>query len=296
MKEVKKEEYDPNKCFVNLTYKCNNRCVSCIMPTRNLQGEKSLKQIKIETNEILKNSGHIEFNGGEPTLNKDLFRILHYTNEKKENVEVALITNARIFSILDYVNKLNSLNLKNFKIVTTLYGHKKEIHDGITRTPCSFEQQIKAIKNLINKRIQIELRIVINKLNYKYLDKIAQFIIENFNREDFLSVIFISMKIIGEAYKNRRIVVYKISDAIPHISKAAERLTEKKFKVGLFHLPHCVLPRKLWNLSGGITAERSEICFLPFCKNCTKKEKCSGIWKSYIEVFSPNEFNPIKEK
>lgn len=290
-----KEKYDPNKSFVNLTYKCNNRCISCIMPHRVSQEEKSLGGIKTEIKKILKNSYNIGFNGGEPTLNPHLFKILNYTNKQKRNIEVSLLSNARMFSNLGYLNKLKLLRLRNFKIVTTLYGPNAKIHDAITRTPDSFDQQIRAIKNLIHFNIKIDLRIVINKLNYKYLDDMAKFIVKNFNKEDFLSIALINMKICGEAYKNRTAVVCKIIEIMPHVKKSAKRLLKNKFKVYLLHFPHCVLPKTLWFLSKGVTAEKTEICFLPECKHCLQKKNCSGIWKGYCNLFGDKDFQAIKK-
>ena len=289
-----KEEYDHNKDFVNLTYRCNSKCISCIMTQRALQEEKSFGQIKMEIDNILNHSDHIAFNGGEPTLNPDLFKILEYTNKKKRNVEISLLSNSRMFSNSRYLNRLNSLKLENFKILTSLYGHNARLHDSITRTPGSFDQQINAIKNLIDSKIRIELRIVINKLNYKCLDDIARFIIGNFKKEDFFSIVFVNMKIYGEAHKNRDIVTYKISEIMPYVEKSVKRLLKSRFNVHLFHFPHCVLPEPFWHLSKGVTAERTEICFLPECEHCLKREDCSGIWKGYASLFGAEEFNPIR--
>jgi len=285
---------DPNKSFVNLNYKCNNRCSSCIMESMNSNLEKDLETIKKEIDIITENLNHIEFNGGEPTLNKNLFEIIRYTLEKKPSIEITLITNSRIFSLPAYVKKLKALDIKNFKICTTLYGNNSKIHDAITRTPKSFEQQIKGIRNLLNGGIKIELRIVINKINYTSLEEMAHFIITNFNNKDFILINFISMKIFGESYKNKDIVSVKILETTPFVEKAIELLQKEKFNIRLSHFPHCVLEDKFWNTLAGITAEKEEIVFLSQCKSCKKRKVCSRIWKSYSKIFGGGEFKPIR--
>lgn len=286
---------DPHKSFVNLNYNCNNNCSSCIMESMNSKLEKSIEKIKKEIDEITENLNHIELNGGEPTLNKNIFNILRYIKEKNKDIEIALITNARMFSIPSFAKKLKDLNLKRFKIDTTIYGPNSNLHDAITRTPNSFNQQIRGIKNLISHGIKIELRVVINKINYKSLNEISEFIIKNFKKEEILSVTFISIKYFGEAYRNRNIVGIKISEIIPHLERATNNLLKNNFKVNLFHFPHCILKEKYRNLSFGVTAESEEIVFIEQCALCKEKENCSGIWKSYFELFGGNEFEIIKK-
>jgi MoaA/NifB/PqqE/SkfB family radical SAM enzyme len=286
---------DPHKSFVNLNYNCNNNCSSCIMEYMNSQIEKSTKKIKEEIDIILKDLNHIELNGGEPTLNKNLFSILKYIEEKKKGMEIALITNARMFSIPSFAKRLKYLNLKKFKIDTTIYGPNSKIHDAITRTPNSFNQQIRGIRNLINHGIKIELRIVINKINYKVLNEISEFIIKNFKKEEILSVTFISIKYFGEAYRNKNIVGVRISEIIPHLERAVDNLLKNNFKVNLFHFPHCILKEEYRNLSFGITAESEEIAFVKECTFCKERKNCSGIWKSYLEIFGEKEFKKIEK-
>ena len=65
---------DPNATFVNLNYKCNNNCISCIREEHNkITPDPKLEDIKKIIDLILSYSDHIEFNGGEPTLRKDIF-------------------------------------------------------------------------------------------------------------------------------------------------------------------------------------------------------------------------------
>jgi MoaA/NifB/PqqE/SkfB family radical SAM enzyme/precorrin-6B methylase 2 len=264
------------------------------MESMNSKLEKSIERIKEEIDNIIENLNHIELNGGEPTLNKNLFKILEYIERKNKDIEIALITNARMFSIPSFAKKLKDLNLKRFKIDTTLYGADSKLHDAITRTPNSFNQQIRGIKNLINHGIKIELRIVINKINYKALKEISEFIIKNFRKEDILSVTFISIKYFGEAYKNRNIVGIRIFEIVPYLEKAVDILLKNNFKVNLFHFPHCILKEEYRKLSFGITAESEEIVFMKQCALCKEKENCSGIWKSYFEIFGENEFKSIE--
>ncbi len=288
-----KIEKDPHNCFVNLNYKCNNNCISCIREERNkLTQDPDFELIKREIDSISSYSTHIAFNGGEPTLRKDLLRIINYTSRKKLSIEISLLSNCRLFSNESYVLKLKkSINGSNFKIVTTIYGPNSKIHNAVTRTPDSFEQQMKGIKNLIKHGIKIELRIVINRINYLYLLEISEYITSNFENNDFIYAVFINQKIYGIAKDNYSLISYKLPEIIDKLQEAINELVKNNFQVKLFHFPHCILPEELWHLSMGKSAEESEIVFPPFCNRCLNKSRCSGIWKGYYELegFHPNK-------
>jgi organic radical activating enzyme len=254
---------------------------------------KTLDQIKTEVDEILSFSNHIDFNGGEPTLNKDLLEILKYADSKKENLEIGLLTNSRMFSNRNYAQRFREIKSRQFKVVTSIYGHSPELHDSITRTPGSFIQQLQGIRNLIELGVKIDLRIVINQLNVNHLDKIAEFISSSFSPGYFLRITLINMKLYGIALKNSDITSYRITAAVPWVEKCAFKLIENGFPLSLFHFPHCCLPKYLWKFSAGLTAEKSQIVFLNQCMECLFSKKCSGVWREYVRVFGTDEFKTI---
>lgn len=285
---------DNNASFINLNYECNNNCLSCIMERKFLYSKtRTIEKIKKKIDHILSYSDHIEFNGGEPTIRKDFFEILKYASQKKAK-EIGIISNGRMFSYPQFVKKLTNIQINNLKIEISLYGPDSKIHDSITRAPGSFNQAIKGIRNLIKNNISVELRVIINKLNYRYLEEIAEFIISNFNKDELLRIVFINIKYFGIAFDNQNLISYKITEAFPYVNKAVNKLLNKDFKINLFHFPHCILPKDLWDLSLGVTAEKPEIVFPKECNSCSQKLDCSGIWKSYHDIFGSEELKTIK--
>lgn len=285
-----------NSAFVNVNFVCNSNCISCIREkTAWSAPSPDFNHIKKRIDSIVSSSGHIGFNGGEPTLRKDIFGIINYAARKKKNMEIALLSNCRVFYNLSYVNKLKKSVLdNNFKIVTTIYGHSPKIHDTITRTPGSFKQQISGIKNLLKSGFKVELRIVINKINAEHIPKIAEYVSSAFNPSDFISVAFINQKIYGIAKDNYAFAGYKVKDIINELDSASQILIKNNFNLALYHFPHCILPKKLWGFSVGKSAEDSELVFPDFCRTCQRKDECSGIWKGYYDIEGASEFKPIK--
>ena len=287
---IKMEQDKKFMTFLPVIFNCNDNCISCPVPRRTGNPNPSIKEIKKKIDEILSFSDHIEINGGEPTIRNDLPKILEYI-ESKNAKEISLLTNTRRFCYNNYAKKI--AKTKNLKIITTLYGHDALLHNSITRTPKSFEQKIDGIKNLISYNVPIELRILIHKMNYKHLDSIANFIIENFQKENFEKIIIMNPRLTNTAKNHEHIVSEKITVLASVLEKPFLKLKEKGFKVGFFHFPHCVLSKQIQEFSHGATAGKPSVVFAEKCSKCSKKEKCSGIWKSYLEIFGEEEFNPI---
>jgi His-Xaa-Ser system radical SAM maturase HxsC len=235
--------------------------------------------------------GSLCFTGGEPTLRKELFSILKYTRKKHPDLYIFLVTNGRLFAYESFAKKLADLNLGNFMVGVALYGHKAEIHDKITRAPKSFEQTVKGIRNLIKHNIDVELRIIINKINYRTMPETAAFICDEF--EGVRRVVFINMKYTGNAYVNRDKLFVRYKDSNPYVEKAVDTLLEKGIAVRMFHFPFCTIEQKYWEFSKGVTKQSTELMFVKACENCEMREECPRIWKTYYVLAGDEEFKPI---
>lgn len=249
-----------------------------------------MDRFKRSINLVDKDVAVMNFNGGEPTLLPKLFDVFRYTREKLPNAVIQLQTNARMFSYNSYTKDFIGLGLNNFNFLITLYGHNAAVHDAITRSPGAFEQTVKGIKNLLSYGQSVEVRVVVNKINYKYVEDIAKFALENF--PGIYRLAFLNLKVTGECYKNRKHTVVPYTEVIPYITKAVEVL-KGKLNVNLFHFPLCILPKEYWDFCIGPTINDMELAHPQICETCTKKDKCAKIWKSYADVKGTNEFKSI---
>ena len=274
------------KTSVPVIYDCNNNCISCSIP-RKQSKKPSLEEIKKDIDEILKNSDYIEINGGEPTLRKDLLKILRHI-ETKNPKEIRLLTNAKSFYYEDYSKKISKI--KNLKIITRLYGHNPKIHDAITRTPKSFEQKIAGIKNLIKYKVPIELRILLHKMNYNHFKDIVEFLILDFKKDDFNKIIIMNSKLTETARENKNKIAEKLTVLAEVLEEPIKKLIKKGFNIEIHNFPYCILPKPLWKFSKESTSRNWEIVFTEKCKTCIKEQGCAGIWKSYLDIFGSNEF------
>jgi len=232
--------------------------------------------------------------GGEPTIHPDFLKLLSFIRKKFPSVIIELDTNGRRFCYPSFTKKV--LGLKKINIYTSLHGFDTKTHDAITRTPGSFFQTVKGIKNILEYKnvglCELELRIIVTNLTYQYIEKILKFIKENFPQVNRIVIIFMEME--GHAKKNFKTVGLSYSQFqsyIPRIAKWIPKFKELRF----YHFPLCVIDHSLWKYTWR-TLPDYEVTFLPKCKTCLYEKYCLGIHKDYIEKVGVKEFKPIKKK
>jgi His-Xaa-Ser system radical SAM maturase HxsC len=234
------------------------------------------------------------FTGGEPTLREEFFEILKYAREKHPEKFLFVVSNGRKFASEEFTKKLADLNLGNFRLGIALYSHKANVHDEITQAKGSWQEAVQGIKNLLKYGFKVELRILVEKLNYQEMEETARFIVDNFNGLE--RVVFINLKYTGNAFINRKKVFVRYGKVVPFIQKAADVLLENGFEVKLFHFPLCIIDKKYWKLAEGTTKQENELTLLEKCELCIVKERCPKIWKSYLPLAGSDEFQPILKK
>jgi His-Xaa-Ser system radical SAM maturase HxsC len=271
---------------ISLTQRCNNFCVMCYEPHL-FQNHPSFEELK-EQILSLKNPQEIYLSGGEPTIRNDLAEIILFIKKTFPSIKVNLITNGRMFFYKDFTKKIKKTKID--RIITEIHGSNAEIHDSITQVKGSFHQTIEGINNIISEGLNLELRIVINKLNYKDLENIAVFICDNF--KNISNVVFFPINIWGNAYKNLDKVVNTFTDAKQYLESALDIL-DSKFNIKLFHYPFCVIDKKYWKFVQGVTTDTNRLMFVDSCDSCIMKNKCPMIWKTYVVNIGEKEFKPI---
>lgn len=264
-----------------ITSKCNNNCVMCIHNSninKNIDLEFSI--IKDDFLELKDIYSDIFISGGEPTMHPKFFHILNLIS-KKFSSQIQLLTNARIFCYNKFINNLNNLNIKNIIFGIPFYSCEKKIFESISRTPNSYNQAITGIGNLLKYDYDIELRIIIHKLNYKTLPDISHYVLKNFPK--IKKIFFANMDYIGNGFKNKKILYVEYKKVKPYLEKALD-IINNKFEINVHHMPFCELNKKYWKHIAIATVVPQKHIFLKKCNNCILKEKCCGFWKNYLFV------------
>lgn len=234
----------------------------------------------------------IYISGGEATVRPDFFDLLSLIAKSFPLAKISIISNGRRFFYVDFVKKCLFHLSVNF--VIPIHGWDSETHDKVTGVQGSFDQTISGLENIFSLRQpgqEVEIRIIIHKINYKNICKIVDLILKKFPAVD--KVVFVFIEYEGQAIKNIRSVKLSYKDFYPKFGQLEKYL--KKFKeIRFYHFPLCAMPKSFWPYMWR-TLAADKVTFLPECAGCKVKKFCLGIHKNYLELFGGDEFKPVKK-
>ncbi len=150
----------PLSVQLDLTYRCNERCVHCYLDHED-HGEMSTTEIK-DLLDQLAAAGvfFLNLSGGEIFMRKDFFEILEYA--RKLQFSVKLKTNAVMIRAAK-AKRIAELAVESVQI--SLYSHKPEVHDEITKLPGSFKRTMEGARLLKAHGVKVSFANVLMKHN-----------------------------------------------------------------------------------------------------------------------------------
>ncbi len=250
---------------------------------------KTKSEIIREVKKIPEREDVISLTGGEPTLRSDLLDILRKIREKRPHSFIRIMTNGRMFFYTQYVKKISEIG--KIKAEIPVYSHRSGIHDKITRAEGSFSETYEGIKNALESGIETGLRIIVQKSNFRELDKISMHFAEKFKKLDKITFVF--AELMGNAYANRKEVGVTYTEAGPCVKKAVDFLKGRISDVRLYNFPLCVLDREIRKYAEGRRTPEKRLCFLKECEYCESFEKCNLVNKIYFFMNGGKEFRRI---
>jgi len=161
-----------NFLWVELTSKCNLRCIHCYANSDNTQNDilpinviiKALKDAR------LLGCKKIQFTGGEIfTIGKSrIFAIIDAAKEIGFS-SIELYTNCTIMDeeIITFLQK----NKDRISIATSVYGPDSETHNTITQTANSFERTINNLRKLLVEGMRLRVGVIKMKQNEEKIGK-----------------------------------------------------------------------------------------------------------------------------
>ena len=163
MEELNQKAFDlgvPLSVHLDITWRCNEKCVHCYLDHTG-KGELSTEEIKDVLRQLAEAGVFfLTISGGEPLLRTDCFEILEYARALRFNVK--LKTNAVMIG-QGQAEELRRLNIEQIQV--SIYSHREEIHDAITKLPGSLQRSIKAIRLMRAQGLKVSLTMVLMKQN-----------------------------------------------------------------------------------------------------------------------------------
>jgi radical SAM protein with 4Fe4S-binding SPASM domain len=142
----------PLSVQLDLTYRCNERCIHCYLDHAD-HGEMTTAEIKNLLDQLAEAGVlFLTLSGGEIMLRKDFFDILEHARALLFSVK--LKTNAILIREKE-AKCLRSLGVHSIQI--SIYSHRPEVHDAITKIRGSLERSIKAIRFLKSQGLKVTI-------------------------------------------------------------------------------------------------------------------------------------------
>jgi len=133
----------PLSVQIDLTYRCNERCVHCYLDHDD-HGEMTTAEIKRLLREMADAGVFIlTLSGGEIFVRKDFFEILEYA--RRLMFCVKLKTNAVLIGERE-ARRIKNMGVESVQV--SIYSHRAEVHDAITLIPGSLKRSLEGIRLL----------------------------------------------------------------------------------------------------------------------------------------------------
>jgi radical SAM protein with 4Fe4S-binding SPASM domain len=150
----------PLSVHFDVTYRCNERCVHCYLD-HNDYGEMSTAEI-FDVLDQLNEAGvfFLIFSGGEVLMRTDFFEIVEYARSLGFSVRVK--TDAFMIREKE-ADRLCELAVGSVQV--SVYSHRPEVHDAITKLPGSLKRTLAGIRLLRERGMKVIIANVLMRQN-----------------------------------------------------------------------------------------------------------------------------------
>ena len=147
---------------LDLTYRCNERCVHCYLD-HNDHGELSTTEIKDLLDQMAAASVFfLTISGGEILMRRDFFEILEHARQLMFCTK--LKTNAVMIHPAE-ADRIQALSPESVQI--SIYSHRAEVHDAITKLPGSLDRSLRGAKLLADRGVKVIFANVLMRDNFQ---------------------------------------------------------------------------------------------------------------------------------
>jgi radical SAM protein with 4Fe4S-binding SPASM domain len=150
----------PLSVQLDLTYTCNERCVHCYLDHED-HGEMTTAEI-LGLLDQLAEAGvfFLTLSGGEIFMRRDFFAILERARALR--FVVKLKTNA-VMITAKRAARIAAIGVESVQV--SIYSHRDEAHDAITKLPGSLKRTLKGVRHLLDLGVKVSFANVLMKGN-----------------------------------------------------------------------------------------------------------------------------------
>lgn len=187
----KEKTQKQNRIWVRISAACNNLCIFCL--DSDAQNWKLIPEdiVKKQIKEWFKPwyENRVILSWGEASINPKFGEYIKYAREIWYD-RVQTVTNWNMFAFESFCKKVFDAGLQ--EVTFSFHGHNEKLHDYLVATPGAFKKSLKWLIYIKKNypQIIINIDIVVNKINVKFLPDIVKFFMKLWVYEfDILQII-----------------------------------------------------------------------------------------------------------
>jgi His-Xaa-Ser system radical SAM maturase HxsC len=261
-----------------LTERCNHYCLMCSQPPKERDDSYLLDNARELIRLLPPQTDGLAITGGEPTLyGEQLIDLLRLAGNLLPHAGIHILSNGRLFCAPDFADAYASINNPNMMVGVPIYGPEPTLHDYVVQSAGAFDETVRGIVNLGERRQRIEIRVVIHKQTAPHLPEIAEFIARNLTFVD--QVALMGLEMIGFARANIDDLWIDPVDYQPQLVEAVRLLDRRRIRTLVYNHQLCLLDRELWPFAvRSISDWKNE--YHPACTTCDVQHLCGGFFFS----------------
>ncbi|MDH5493009.1 MAG: radical SAM protein, partial [Myxococcales bacterium] len=157
---LRADPHAPYAAMIEVADRCNEACIHCYQ-VHGSRREMSTEQIEQVMDQLAALGVlFLTISGGEPTLRPDFLQLVEHARSLRFAVKI-FSNGLRIDA--EMARALSELAVQSVEL--SLYSHRPEVHDRITRVPGSFERTVSAARWLIAEGVHVVLKAPLMKPN-----------------------------------------------------------------------------------------------------------------------------------
>lgn len=270
-----------------LTERCDNYCLMCSQPPRDVDDAWLLEQAMQLVRMIPRETKSLGITGGEPTLHGDGFvELISIAKSWLPDTAIHVLSNGRRFSDPDFAQSYAKVKHHNLMVGIPVYSDDPAQHDYVVQAKGAFDETIRGILNLKQRNQRVEIRVVLHKLTVERLNHLAQFIARNLLFVD--QVALMGLEITGFTRANLDKLWIDPAEYKEQLSKAVKLLSGYGIRALVYNHPLCLVNRDIEPYYvRSISDWKNE--YATECTPCVRKSECGGFFSSGLaHRYSPS--------
>jgi len=261
-----------------LTERCDNYCVMCSQPPRDVDDSYLLDRARTVIDLVPPGTDAVMLSGGEPTLyGHDLIDLVDHISTTLPGAGVHVLSNGRRFADPAYAEAWARVDCPGLMVGIPIYGAEPTLHDRVVGAVGAFDETVRGILNLCALGAAVEIRVVVHQLTAPELVAIAEFIARNLTFVD--QVALMGLEMMGLARANQRDVWIDPWEYRFELSDAVRTLLAAGVPTRIYNHQLCLIEPAMWpHAVRSISDWKTE--YDPACASCSVVDECGGFFAS----------------